>query len=227
MVGGPVPPTVAEQLSATFPQARVISLYGLTEGGAAAFVKVVDSRAPGSIGRPMVGTEAKILDPDGREVAAGEVGEVAVRATGTSTLAYFHEDTLTQTWFRDGWARTGDLGYVDESGNVRLVGRVKEMIFLKGGRISPDALEEYFAKVIPGSIEFAVTGVPTSDIWDAIAVFLCGTEASPQIAEVRARLAAITGPFKPQLVRVVDAIPRGPSGKPLRGRLTQELVTKT
>jgi acyl-CoA synthetase (AMP-forming)/AMP-acid ligase II len=224
MVGGPVPPAVAQQLSDAFPQARVISLYGLTEGGAAAFVKVVDGRSPGSIGRPMVGTQARIVDSDGRDVAVGEVGEVAVRATGTTTLSYYGEDALTRTWFPGGWARTGDLGYLDDSGAVRLVGRVKEMIFLKGGRISPDALEELLAREIPDAVEFAVAGVPTSQQWDGIAVFLCGHEDSPPVVEARQRLAAMTGPFRPQLVRVVGSIPRGPSGKPLRGRLTEVLA---
>jgi acyl-CoA synthetase (AMP-forming)/AMP-acid ligase II len=107
---------------------------------------------------------------------------------------------------------------------VCLVGRVKEMIFLKGGRISPDALEELFAREIPHAVEFAVTGVPTSQLWDGIAVFLCGPADSPPVVEARQRLAAMTGPFRPHLVRVVDTIPRGPSGKPLRGRLTEALV---
>lgn len=206
VVGGPLPATVAEQLSGRFPRARVVSLYGLTEGGPALCVRVVGHTDRDSIGRPMPGTEVRVRDAAGRDLPAGEVGELAVRADGTL-----------------GWVRTGDLGYVAGTGEVRLVGRARELIFLRGGRVSPEAVEEILSRHIPAGVEYAVAGVTTAGTWDRIAVFLGGGAGGDLLDQAQRRLTAMTGPFRPQVVKVVAALPRGPFGKPLRRRLLQEL----
>jgi long-chain acyl-CoA synthetase len=211
VVGGPLPPAVARLLAGRFPRARAVSLYGLTEGGAALCVRVVDGRDHDTIGRPTPGTEVRVLGPDGEGLPAGHVGELAMRAPGTTIRS------------ADGWVRTGDVGYVDDAGGVRLVGRAGELIFMRGGRISPDAVEEILSRVVPQGVEYAVVGVPNTGSWDRIAVFLGGDAGSPRLAEARDRLQAMKGPFRPNLVRVVAAIPRGPFGKPLRRQLMQEL----
>ncbi|KAA2265806.1 acyl--CoA ligase [Solihabitans fulvus] len=225
VVGGPVPEAVAQALAERFTRARVVSVYALTEGGAALCVKVVGGGHRDSVGRPVAGTEVRVLDADGRELPAGEVGELAVRASGTAPLAYFRDESMNRDWFPGGWARSGDLGFVDPGGEVRLVGRVKELIFLRGGRLPPEYVEEILFRRIPEEVEFAVAGVPTAGGWDRIAVFLRGSDSSPEIGEAKRRLADMTGPFRPQIVRVVPEIPRAPFGKPLRRVLTQDLVT--
>src|SRR5579875_224270 len=89
VMGGPVPPDVAALLSGRFPRARVVSLYGLTEGGAAVCARVVDGRRPPeSIGRPLGGTEVRVVGPEGRELPPGQVGEVVVRVAGRAASAY-------------------------------------------------------------------------------------------------------------------------------------------
>jgi acyl-CoA synthetase (AMP-forming)/AMP-acid ligase II len=223
IVGGPVPAALATSLGARFPGARVVSLYGLTEGGAALCAKVVDAGLQDSIGRPLRGTEVRVWDADGHEVPDGEVGEVVIRTAGAAPLAYYEEESLNRTWFQGGWARTGDLGYVAADGEVRLVGRAKELIFLKGGRVSPETVEEILARVIPPQVEFTVMGVSSEGAWDRIAVFLQGRPEAPEIAAAARELARMRGPFRPELVRTVAAIPRGTSGKPLRRLLARGL----
>lgn len=222
VVGGPVGPAQSAQLSRCFPRARVVSLYGLTEGGAAVVVKVLDHTAHDSIGRPAVGTEVRVLDPQGQEVPVGEVGELAVRSAGTATMAYHHDDELNEVWFPGGWARTGDLGFVDPQGEVRLVGRAKELLFLRGGRIGPEAVEEILGRHVPDGVEYAVAGLPgPGGGFDRIAVFLAGDPAATDIMAARERLSGLKGPFRPQVVRVLPEIPRSSFGKPLRRLLVR------
>jgi long-chain acyl-CoA synthetase len=225
VVGGPLPAKVAEDLAARFPRARVASLYGLTEGGAALCVRLVGSGTDDSIGRPAPGTEVRVLAPDGREVPPGQVGEVAMRA-GEEASHYYREDALNRELFRDGWARTGDMGFVGPDGEVRLIGRAKELIFLRGGRVGPEAVEAVLARVVPDNVDLAVVGYPRSGDWDGIAVFLAGAEDDPAVVAASGALSQLRGPFRPSVVEVIDAIPRGPFGKTQRRLLGQRLADR-
>jgi acyl-CoA synthetase (AMP-forming)/AMP-acid ligase II len=223
IVGGPVPESLAQVLARRFPAARVLSFYGLTEGGTAQCLKVVDGRRRDSIGRPLPGTEVRVVDARGRDLPAGQVGEIMMRTVGSEALSYFQEESLTRDWFPEGWTRTGDLGFLDADGEVRLVGRSKELIFLRGGRVPPEALEEVLGRGISREVEVAVAGISVDGSWDLIAVFLQGREGSPAVAAARRQLEAITGPFRPHVVQVVDEIPRSANGKPLRRLLVEGL----
>jgi long-chain acyl-CoA synthetase len=165
----------------------------------------------------------RVLGPDGAELPRGEVGELAVRSAGAAPVS---DGPGSVTADQDGWVRTGDLGFLAGDDEVRLVGRAAELVFLRGGRVSPESVEEILARRIPGSVEFVVAGVPTLGTWDRIAVFVSGDEDSAQVREARHNLTQMTGPFRPHVVRVVSAIPRGPMGKPLRRELLRELATE-
>jgi acyl-coenzyme A synthetase/AMP-(fatty) acid ligase len=223
VIGGPVPHAVAGQLSRRFPRARVVSLYGLTEGGAAMCVKLVGQENQDSIGRPVEGTKVRVLDPEGQELPPGQIGELAVSSAGKGALSYYDEESLNRAWFADGWARTGDMGYVTPGGEIRLVGRDRELIVLRGGRIRPESVEEILARRLPADVDIAVVGLASANGWDQIAVFLAGGEHNPEVSRARQHLEAMKGPFRPHYVRVLPAIPRGPFGKPLRRVLAQQL----
>jgi acyl-coenzyme A synthetase/AMP-(fatty) acid ligase len=228
VVGGPLPGELAELLAERFPAARLVSIYALTEGGSALCVKLVgrDGARQDSIGRPAADTEVRVLGPDGQPLPPGEVGELAVRTAGSAALSYVGEDQLNREWFPAGWARTGDLGRIEPDGEIRLVGRVKELLFLRGGRLPPEFVEDILARHTRG-LELAVTGLPTPGGWDRIAAFLVGTEEDPAVRAAADRLAGMRGPFRPDVVRVVPEIPRGPFGKPLRRLLTDRLADAT
>ncbi len=225
-IGGQVPADVAAQLSERFPRARVVSLYGLTEGGAALCMRLAGREDQDSIGRPVEGTEVRVVDPAGQELGPGQVGEVMVRVTGKAALAYYGEDALNRDRFSDGWVRTGDLGMAAPDGTIRLVGRDKEMIVLRGGRIRPEAVEEILSRHVRSDVEFTVVGVAGPNGWDGIAVFLAGEAADPAVADARQRFAGLKGPFRPQVVRVVPEIPRAAFGKPLRRVLAEALAAE-
>jgi len=129
--------------------------YGLTESSPVLTVSSPHEKPkPGSAGKPLIGVEVKIADPD-----AKGVGEVIAR--GRNVMAgYWRDEAATRATIRDGWLHTGDLGRFDEDGNLFLVGRLKDIIVDANGKnVYPDELEELY-----GGCEFvkelSVVGVP-------------------------------------------------------------------
>ncbi len=129
--------------------------YGLTEASPVLTVTRPDGKVvAGSVGQPLPGVEIKIHEPDRKGV-----GEVLAR--GPNVMAgYFQNDEATDEALRDGWLFTGDLGRLDEEGNLYIVGRSKEIIVDSNGKnVYPDEIEELYAA--PGVIkELAVVGLP-------------------------------------------------------------------
>ncbi|NUT32670.1 MAG: acyl--CoA ligase [Hamadaea sp.] len=217
LVGAPLPDAVRQRLAAAFPRARIASIYALTEGGAASFVNVRDPGAS-SIGRPVQGTQVRVVDDRGRDVPDGHIGEIAVRAR-SAPLSYLTDAGLNEESFVDGWTRTGDIGQRLPDGTIRLVGRAREQIIIGGGRLSPQTVEAILARKLPPETEFAVAGMQATGRSDAIVVFLVGVAGSARTEDVRRTLLALSGPFAPEHVQIVAAIPRTALGKPLRREL--------
>jgi acyl-CoA synthetase (AMP-forming)/AMP-acid ligase II len=167
-------------------------------------------RRPGSVG---VGAfvDVTILDPDGKELAAGEVGEVSIRGKNV-THGYHNNDAANAAAFTNGWFRTGDYGTRDAAGYVTLVGRLKELINRGGEKISPVEVDEALISH-PGVKEAVAFAVPDEKYGEAVAAALvlhAGTAVDDVLAHARGRLAA----FKvPTIVHVVDEIPKTATGK--------------
>jgi len=225
VVGGPLTTDLGLRLTAAFPKARIVSFYGLVEAGAAQCMKVFDPERPDSIGRPLPGTELRLVDEAGNEVSRGEVGELLVRNAGIQPLRYHGDEALNSAAFVGEWVRTGDLGTIGEDGEVRLVGRSKELLFLKTRRIAPHVVEDILARSVPPGVEFVVLGLPTGS-WDEIAVCVAGSGPPEEVAAAVAALERVKGPFRPGVVRVVPEIPRAPNGKPLRRLLAEQLSAR-
>lgn len=217
-VGGVVPKQVGCLAMETFPKARVVCLYGLTEAGSALGLKVFDPERPDSIGRPLPGTEIRIVD-GGRSLPAGEVGEIAVRRQGVPPLRYLREGEGLDDIHPDGWVFTGDLGYLAPDGEIHLVGRLKELLFLETGRTAPHVIEDELAPLLPREADFAVVGVPSAGSWDEIVVFVAGG-GDPRTQSIVDTLRAVDGRFAPRHVEVLPEIPRTATGKAKRGKLT-------
>jgi len=119
---------------------RFYELYGLTEG----FVTILDKfdfeRKSGSVGCPPPGYDMRIVDDEGLDLPAGEIGEIAGRGPILMS-GYYGRDDLTQQAIRDGWLFTGDLGYVDDDGYLYLAGRKKDMIISGGVNVFPQDIE--------------------------------------------------------------------------------------
>jgi acyl-CoA synthetase (AMP-forming)/AMP-acid ligase II len=199
----------------------VIEAYGLTEGP----ITVIDgadcARLPGSVGKPLYGTDIRIIDAEGHEVQAGADGEIVGR--GPHNMTGYHnkpEATAEATWISpegEKWLRTGDLGRLDADGFLYIVGRIKDMIISGGQNIYPSDIEAVLI-THPGVNDCAVIGIP-HERWGetplAIVVPEPGKAAEAQ--EIAAWVNERVG--KRQRVAGVafaDSLPRNPNGKILK-----------
>jgi acyl-CoA synthetase (AMP-forming)/AMP-acid ligase II/acyl carrier protein/NRPS condensation-like uncharacterized protein len=196
----------------------VIETYGMTEAATQIAANPLHRRKVGSVGKP-AGPEIAILNSKGRRLPSGKRGEIALRGP-TITRGYGNDLAATVSAFRDGWFRTGDLGYLDAGGYLFIVGRIKEIIHKGAQKVAPAEVESALQSH-PDVIEAAVFPVPHerlgADVGAAVVVHQ-HTEVSPQELRdfARERLAG----FKvPGLIRIVPEIPKGGGGKVKRGEL--------
>jgi long-chain acyl-CoA synthetase len=156
-LGAPLHREHKERLNRRLP-GRFYELYGLTEG----FITVLDkydyAAKPESVGVPITFSEMKILDESGKEVPAGQVGEICGRGP-LLTPGYYKRPDLTVEAIKDGWLHSGDMGYVDEDGFLYIVDRKKDMIISGGVNIYPRDIEEVVVQH-PAVQEVAVFGIP-------------------------------------------------------------------
>jgi long-chain acyl-CoA synthetase len=145
----------------------VLQAYGLTETTGAAFANKPTNNVIGSVGPPLPGVEAKIVDPQSQEEGPA-VGEIAIRGE-IVMKGYWSRQDATSAVLKDGWLLTGDLGYFDAHGNLFITGRRKEVIVLSNGKnVYPEEIEAHYLKS-PYVKEICVLGLearpgdPTSE----------------------------------------------------------------
>ena len=151
---GPIPPRVGRVLGQVLPKTKVISVYGLTEGGRAVLTAIYDSKKPHSIGRPVGETQISVRHSgDGSACDPNCVGDIFVRVAGEAPLLSISGDSEVKGRVLDGWVRTGDIGYRDELGSVYLMGRENDIVPTSGGgRLKAYELEAQILAV-PGVSE--------------------------------------------------------------------------
>ena len=225
MIFGQVAHALFEDTRRLFPTTRLIEGYGLTEtcNGVAYLDEAHMFSKPGSVGRPLTRVDIRIVDDGGTPLAAGELGEIAVR--GPKVCAgYLHDAEATRAAFREGWFHTGDIGHFDSDGYLYVVDRRKDMIRSGGENIASSEIE-HVVYDHPAVGEAAV--VALADVqWGEIPVLFVaareGAHVDPEalLDHCRSRL----GKFKvPKRVIVVDELPRNPSGKVLKRELRERL----
>jgi len=192
----------------------ILEGYGLSETSPVASFNHPDAvRKPGSIGTPIAGVRMRVQDDDGRPVSDGQVGEIAI-AGPNIMKGYWQRPDATASAIVDGWFRTGDMGRVDADGHYFIVDRKKDMIIRGGYNIYPREIEEVLYEH-PGVAEAAVIGVPDPSLGEEVAAVVAlkpgATDSPEQIRDfVKQQVAA----YKyPRTVHVVDALPKGPTGK--------------
>jgi acyl carrier protein len=195
----------------------VIEAYGMTEAShqMASNPLPPRPRKPASVGLP-AGPEIAILDAEGRRLAAGERGEIAIRGASV-TAGYAANAEANARSFTDGWFRTGDEGYLDADGYLFLSGRLKEMINRGGEKIAPVEIDRVMLDhpAVAQAIAFALPHPRLGEDVGVAVVLREGLAATQQElrAFARERLAA----FKvPSLFAIVGSIPKGATGKPQR-----------
>jgi long-chain acyl-CoA synthetase len=203
---------------------RFYELYGLTEG----FITILDRddfpAKPGSVGVPPPLYEMRIVDDDGVDLPAGEVGEIVGRGPIT-TPGYWNRPDLTADAIRDGWLYSGDLGYVDDDGFLYLVDRKKDLIISGGVNVYPRDIEEVIVQH-PDVIDVAVFGVEDSR-WGETPVAAVrlrpGSSADPAALQawVNERVSRFQ---KVREVQVRSEFPLSVAGKTLRRVLKSEYM---
>ncbi len=206
---------LAPTLLASFEERFAIPLveaYGMTEAAhqMASNPLPPAERIPGSVGLP-TGTEVAVLDGDWRPQPTGIVGEVSVRGPGVVD-GYRSNPEANAASFRDGWFRTGDSGSLDAAGYVHLAGRIKELINRGGEKISPHEVEDALLRhaAVAEAVAFSLPDAKYGEAVGAVVVL----RAKADEATLRAHCSASLAAFKvPDRIVVVDAIPKGATGK--------------
>jgi long-chain acyl-CoA synthetase len=195
----------------------VLEGYGLSETSpVASFNHPHAERKPGTIGTPIRGVEMRLVDDEGRDVREGDVGEIAIRGENVMK-GYWNRPEETAKAIPDGWFRTGDLARRDADGYYAIVDRKKEMIIRGGYNVYPREIEEALYEH-PAVAEAACVGVPHPDLGEEVAAAVAlkpGAQADP--AELQAWVKERVAAYKyPRHLWLVDALPKGPTGKILR-----------
>ena len=157
--GGHLPSVFIDEFRNSFPHVSFYVMYGQTEATARLTFLPPDKypEKKGSIGKAIPGVETKIVDRKDVEVKVNEEGELIARGDNIMKAYYKDADETSKT-IRNSWLYTGDLGYKDEEGYIFLTGRSKEMIKVRGNRISPKEIEDIILK-LPDVIDCTVFGL--------------------------------------------------------------------
>ncbi len=214
--GSPMPLALLEELRQRFPQLAITANYGQTEG--CPLTMMPPEYLPeklGSIGRPPSTMEVAVVDPEGRPIAPGEVGEIVSRGDHMMT-EYYKDPERTAEYFRrgDDWGWTGDLATVDEDGFVTLMDRRSDMFISGGENIHPKEIENILYQH-PEVVECAVFGIPDRR-WGEVAAAHVQLKEGARLPEQELIdfCAQHLANFKrPRLIRFVDELPKTAVGK--------------
>ena len=175
-----------------------------------------------SCGQPCIGVHMRVVDDKDRDLLPGQIGEIIVRSERIMS-AYWRKPEDTEKTVRDGWLRTGDMGYYDEKGFIYIADRKKDMIVTGGENVYPKEVEEVLYK--HGAVaEAAVIGIP-DPYWvesvHALVVLKAGAEATEdEIVEFcKARIASYKAP---KSVEFTASLPKNPQGKILKRELKKK-----
>lgn len=198
--------------------------YGLSETAPTLTCNSPEVEAfTGTIGYPLPSTEISIRDEAGEEVPLGNPGEICARGPQVMPGYWQRPDETAKVMTKDGFFRTGDIGIMDEKGQVRIVDRLKDMINVSGLKVFPNEVEDVIAHH-PGVLECAVIGVPDKDSGEAVKLFV--VKKDPNLTEQDLRkfvTEKLTNYKRPKLIEFRSELPKTNVGKILRRALRDEL----
>ncbi len=237
----PMPFEVIKKAIEVLPHVRFMNAFGQTETAATVTAlgpedhdigphlspqerELKLKRLSSSIGKPLADTEVKVFDENtGTEVPAGVAGEIWARGARVMSGYWKMPEASASTKTKEGWVRTGDLGYFDEDGYLYLAGRAKDIIIRAGENISPEEVENVIY-AHPAVDEVAVIGFPEPQWGEgvrAVVVLKKGQTATAEeiIEFCRTRIASFK---RPESVVFIDELPRNPMGKVLKRILREQ-----
>jgi long-chain acyl-CoA synthetase len=202
--------------------------YGLSETSPSATCNPTDTDAfSGTIGLPMPSTDIAILDDDGKPVAIGQRGEIAIRGPQVMAGYWNRPDETAKVMTADGFFKSGDIGVMDERGYTQIVDRKKDMILVSGFNVYPNEVEEVVS-ACPGVLECAAIGVPDKNSGEAVKVFVVKKDQNLTEKQVQDYCATqLTGYKKPKHIEFRNELPKTNVGKILRRELRDAELKKS
>jgi len=201
----------------------IVEGYGLSETSAGVTCNPTDSEAyTGTIGLPLPNVWIKILDDNGNELPLGASGEIAIKGPQVMSGYWQQPDETAKVMTPDGYFKSGDIGWMDERGYVKIVDRKKDMIVISGFKVFPNEIEDVVAGH-PGVMECAAVGVPDEKSGEAVMLFVVRRDKSLTREALAADLAKVlTGYKRPKYIEFRDELPKSNVGKILRRQLRDE-----
>lgn len=224
--GAATPPKVGKLLSEKMPQNFSGTGWGMTETNAqgASFTGRAWVEKPGSSGFPHPIVQLRICDEEGNELSQGDTGEIWIKSVA-AIREYWHRPEANAEEFRDGWFKTGDIGYIDSDGFLFLADRAKDMIIRGGENIYPIEIENQLIEH-PAVKEAAAIGLPHERWGEEVCVVVYTTEPLEEgelLAFAKERLAAFKVPTK--VVFAEEPLPRNATNKLLKKNIREALLS--
>ncbi|MDH6134181.1 acyl-CoA synthetase (AMP-forming)/AMP-acid ligase II [Kitasatospora sp. MAA4] len=213
---------------------RTQTIFGITEGGGPVLSLASDNPVgeplvPGAVcvGRPMLGTDARLVDERGRPVPPGTIGELEIRGDGLMQ-GYWKNPEATGEALHDGWLITKDLGYADPEGRIWIVDRRNDLI-LRGGQNVYPAEIEHVLRQSPNVADVVVVPAPDATWGQSPVAFVQPTapEAFDEAELLDLCIAGLAAYKRPSRFLRIDRVPRNPAGKALRTELRTLATTST
>jgi non-ribosomal peptide synthetase component E (peptide arylation enzyme) len=216
--GSPIPGSIIESSRSMFPNCQTLSLYGRSENFLTTMCSINDpvERSATSDGRALAGGSVKVVDPEGKEVARGEEGDLAYKGP-SHMIEYFRNESETAALFTpDGFSRSGDLGRMDGDGFVRVTGRLKDIVIRGGMNISATEVEEHVL-THPRVAQVSVVGMPDDRLGEKVCAYVVASDDGPPLtlAELTDHLRAqgMATQKLPERLVVVGELPMTATGK--------------
>lgn len=213
--GAPLPDVLVERYAAK--GVRVCNGYGMTETGPTAFIAAPEDALTkiGSVGRPQMLLDVRIVDADGRDVPVGETGEIWMKGPGLTPGYWDKEEETKKAFTWDGWLKSGDIGRRDADGCYYVAGRIKEMYISGAENVYPAEIENVLARH-PSVLEAAIIGVPDEKWGEVGHAFVQMRPGAVPVAVndlIQFCRAHLAGYKAPRYVTFVDEFPRTAAGK--------------
>ena len=193
---------------------RILERYGMTETNMNTSNPLHGERRPGTVGPPLPGVEARVVDGAGKELAVGEVGNLQIRGSNVFAGYWQMPDKTAEDFTADGYFNTGDKGQIDADGYVAIVGRAKDVVITGGLNVYPKEVE-LFIDDLDGVQESAVIGVPHADFGEAVVAAVVRAPDSEINADdiIQSAKESLANFKVPKRVVFVDELPRNTMSK--------------
>jgi O-succinylbenzoic acid--CoA ligase len=224
--GAPMPTSTIDDMAQCLPHLQLLNAYGATETTSpTTLMPIGQTRAHAdTVGAPLPCAAVIVMDEQGHELPAGEVGELWI--SGPMVVkGYWNDPAATAREFTAGWWHSGDLGTVDAEGYVRVLDRKKDMINRGGYKVFSTEVENVLLQ-IPGVIEAAVVGVPCPVLGERVHAYVHTQRKELDVLELKAFCAERLADYKvPEHLTLSPVpLPRNPNGKLLKRQLRSALL---